>query len=1165
MRTPPSRPQLFLPPARRSESPTLADLTAAAAPAPCPLLRYVRLADLHQRRRLTMDQATKPTVPKFASFRPKPQPPALPDEPTPTSEDEKHRRRRHHVEDRERDHKSPRNRHHHHSRSHRDRDAREDRDRERRHEHRHRHRHDEAKRRHRDEEEPKERVVAEPRPQVQSVSEDVLYVSDRKGDLANLQYGRLHQYSVPAYRRAGCGSVLGLPSYARIDRFVSDDRTIVIDLSGRRGGSERQLLSKRLLGKEAPILRVIKPLEPEASHESDTEKDFIPVRSLKRKRDSESPAPDAEGVDYRSIEGKAKPSRQPEDSDLEYASDEMGASSHQGFFSEAKERNALLTKRVQDDPKDLQAWLDLVEHQESMIRIGSSNVHRQLGATELNALASLRFDIYQRALKAIHSGRLIVGLMEESSKIHQREVHFQRWKQVLADNPDSTDLWIQYLDALQTNLAEFHFEDCRSKFLECLRIIAKSSTEDSQRLRIYVFLRLTSLMLHTGYHERAIALWQALLEFHLFRPTYGENTSTSTMLRDFEEFWESECPRIGEPGAKGWATFKQEGTYPDPPESTIQESDTEISLRRLFETFSQEENRRMKSLQWPGRTTDEFGEDDPFHVVLFSDIQAELDMMKTPLQSILLVEAYLCFWGLPPLPSDLQTRPWWLDPFLRKERLHASQSRALLLPGPSNSFEANVHYELDDWKSPVMHFQITTEELFDGQVFAGTHTQEQMGWLSRALKSFAHTIPHDAIAEYFLAFERYCNPTGASKAAKALLKKRSSSLRLYNAYALIESRLERKVEADRVFSMALSMSNQLPSESSKFQVLLWRTWIWETLRTGDLRAAKHRVSSIGDANPTPDAQTNDGEENHFHPATVLKVRNTLVEGRDHCISIGDTMLAVYYAECLSLFTYLQSEFDIIAALDSLRSISNVLQSRGLLHSAANEVAHQAQCQLIAYHSKHVKLFKPSIARSGIQESIKLFPNNTKFLQMYAANEARFRVDDRVRAIMQDIVLQKGEQSIVGWFFAVYSELKRGENLGGTTHAVRAAFERAVESERYVRSQFIYPALSANIQIACSGKKSSAMWESYVLYLCSISEHAAAKRVYFRGLLHTPYSKAYIMLAFEQLADEMDFKELRSVYNTLQEKELRVHIDIEEELDEVQKVIERRRRSVQAME
>lgn len=84
-----------------------------------------------------------------------------------------------------------------------------------------------------------------------------------------------------------------------------------------------------------------------------------------------------------------------------------------------------------------------------------------------------------------------------------------------------------------------------------------------------------------------------------------------------------------------------------------------------------------------------------------------------------------------------------------------------------------------------------------------------------------------------------------------------------------------------------------------------------------------------------------------------------------------------------------------------------------------------------------------------------------------------------------------------------------------------------------------------------------------MYLVSTADCAAAKRVFFRGLLHLPYSKAYLMIAFAHLVDDLDFKELRSVYNTLQEKELRVHVEIEEEIEDVQKAIDRKRRSLPA--
>ena len=71
-----------------------------------------------------------------------------------------------------------------------------------------------------------------------------------------------------------------------------------------------------------------------------------------------------------------------------------------------------------------------------------------------------------------------------------------------------------------------------------------------------------------------------------------------------------------------------------------------------------------------------------------------------------------------------------------------------------------------------------------------------------------------------------------------------------------------------------------------------------------------------------------------------------------------------------------------------------------------------------------------------------------FLTMYHANEARFRIDDRVRAIVRDAVLDRRDETVIGWHFAVWAEQQRGVEVGSTVHSVRATYERAISSDRY---------------------------------------------------------------------------------------------------------------------
>jgi hypothetical protein len=141
-------------------------------------------------------------------------------------------------------------------------------------------------------------------------------------------------------------------------------------------------------------------------------------------------------------------------------------------------------------------------------------------------------------------------------------------------------------------------------------------------------------------------------------------------------------------------------------------------------------------------------------------------------------------------------------------------------------------------------------------------------------------------------------------------------------------------------------------------------------------------------------------------------------------------------------------------------------------------------------------------------------------------ESRSRIDDRVRSIVHNPTFAEStKDSIIGHFFSVYTELHRSVSSGSTVHSVRAAFERAVE----------HP----------SGKASAALWKLFVLFELRYGDPARAKEVFYRGMRAAPWAKPFMMLAFTHMKDSMTFEELRKVYNVLGEKELRVHVDLED--------------------
>lgn len=139
-----------------------------------------------------------------------------------------------------------------------------------------------------------------------------------------------------------------------------------------------------------------------------------------------------------------------------------------------------------------------------------------------------------------------------------------------------------------------------------------------------------------------------------------------------------------------------------------------------------------------------------------------------------------------------------------------------------------------------------------------------------SLASLVKEYPDDeALAEYFLAYECHYFPKEASKTARATLKRRPSSLKLYNACAMIESKLGYPEKASRIWAGAIKMKDSFAAEAQQGAVLLWHSWIWSEMQRGELHAAISRLLSFdGDFEQDP------GTHSHSTSATlrVKKVR-----------------------------------------------------------------------------------------------------------------------------------------------------------------------------------------------------------------------------------------------------------------------------------------------------
>ena len=240
--------------------------------------------------------------------------------------------------------------------------------------------------------------------------------------------------------------------------------------------------------------------------------------------------------------------------------------------------------------------------------------------------------------------------------------------------------------------------------------------------------------------------------------------------------------------------------------------------------------------------------------------------------------------------------------------------------------------------------------------------------------------------------------------------------------------------------------------------------------------------------------------------------------------------AVAAADCLVLLSYFGSSSAIENASSVFKSNLEALPEPS--SSVYHEYLHQSFAKLLFYHVQNTKLFQPSFLRATLMESLDLFPQNTMFLSLFAWNERRFRVDDRVRSVIKHVISQPSvsdsvdfsHQDLITHVFAIQNEITQSLSLGYNSNTIRSTFEDALES--------------ASVQ------RSAMVWRTYCLFECSIAQHSRAKSVFYRAVRSCPWAKDLYMLAFSHLKPLMDAEELNGCYTMMQQRELRLLFPLE---------------------
>ena len=599
------------------------------------------------------------------------------------------------------------------------------------------------------------------------------FVIDRDGDPENARYGSIHRYAIPAYFRQGAGAIVGLPKWYRIHRDgVFDKDLLVADRSTNHASSREKYVLSHNGSKRLRHLR-IRQVEP-AVASSDARLDFIPLSagrdSTKLSDGSDQSESGDDVVDYRSIKGEAKARDVPADEDLEFLSNSSASDSeavHSNTLGESEATHGIeLSRRVEANATDVRAWMDLINYQSTLLDIRSAHSGRRITTAQIQSTADIKLSMYEKALVGLgakNAGRetLLLGMMEEGAKVWERGKQLMKWKSILHDAEDSFLLWIRYLDFVETTLLVIDYEKTRTEVFECLQLLKAISRRLPResiyvhnrlaRTFTYVVLRCTIFMREAGYREHAIAVWQGLFELNLCAD--AAKFDVDHRLHDdaigLEVFWDSEVPRVGEEGARGWghhrsldeakpvAMPKMDPKIPEP-----DREDSGTAWVNAEESIAQ-------VAREPARTVDETAEDDPDRVILYNDLADLMAYLPSSATNSTLLNAFLAYCGLPVLIDDAEDKAaeamMTVDPFVRHEALFESDEALARQVKPSRSRARDEISALTEG----LHVSLDKETCF---------SHRQQNWVAWSPTLFPRECKW--FSSFFTWMERYPNDCG---------------------------------------------------------------------------------------------------------------------------------------------------------------------------------------------------------------------------------------------------------------------------------------------------------------------------------------------------------------------------------------------------------------------
>ncbi|XP_033047516.1 nuclear exosome regulator NRDE2 isoform X4 [Trachypithecus francoisi] len=842
-------------------------------------------------------------------------------------------------------------------------------------------------------------------------------------------------------------------------------------------------------------------------------------------------------------------------------------------------------RRVRENPRDTQLWMAFVAFQDEVMKrpglYAIEEGEQEKRKRSLKLILEKKLAILERAIESNQSSvDLKLAKLKLCTEFWEPSTLVKEWQKLIFLHPNNTALWQKYLLFCQSQFSTFSISKIHSLYGKCLStlsavkdgsILSHPALPGTEEAMFALFLQQCHFLRQAGHSEKAVSLFQAMVDFTFFKPDSVKDLPTKGQVEFFEPFWDSGEPRAGEKGARGWKAWmhqQERGGWvvinPDEDDDEPEEDDQEIkdkSLPKWQIWLAAERSRDQRHWQpWrPDKTKKQTEEDceDPERQVLFDDIGQSLIRLSSHNLQFQLVEAFLQFLGV---PSGLTPPASCLYLAMDENSIFDNglyDEKPLTFFNPSFSGASCVgrmdrlgcprwtrgqNREGEEFIRNVFHLVMP---LFSGK----EKSQLCFSWLQYEIAKVIWCL-HTKNKKRLKSQGKNCK-----KLAKNLLKEpeNRNNFCLWKQYAHLEWLLGNTEDARKVFDTALGMAGSRELKDSDLCELSLLYAELEVELSPEVRGAAtaravHILTKLTESSPCGPYT---GQVLAVH---ILKARKAYEHALQDCL--GDSCVSdpaptdscsrlISLAKCFMLFQYLTTGIDaavriykqVFAKLNSYvfpegsgegdsassQSWTSVLEAITLMHTS-----------LLRFHMK-VSVYPLAPLREALSQALKLYPGNQVLWRSYVQIQNKSHSASKTRRFFDTIT--RSAKALEPWLFAIEAEKLRkrlvetvqrldGREIHATipetglTHRIQALFENAMRSD--------------------SGSQCPLLWRMYLNFLVSLGNKERSKGVFYKALQNCPWAKVLYLDAVEYFPDEM-----QEILDLMTEKELRVRLPLEE--------------------